>query len=39
MNDVFGNYVVQKMFEFGNLNQRKSLFSNLKGLMIVLSCD
>jgi hypothetical protein len=23
MKDVFGNYVIQKMFEFGSLNQRK----------------
>lgn len=24
--DVFGNYVVQKMFEFGNHQHRKSLY-------------
>lgn len=23
MKDVFGNYVIQKMFEYGSLNQRK----------------
>lgn len=31
MNDVFGNYVVQKMFEYGTLNQRRALFNDLKG--------
>ena len=39
MKDVFGNYVIQKMFEFGNLNQRKSLYSQIKGNMINLSMD
>jgi Pumilio-family RNA binding repeat len=39
MKDVFGNYVVQKMFEFGTNNQRKDLFSDLKGSILNLSCD
>lgn len=39
MKDVFGNYVVQKMFEFGSLNQRKQLFKDLQGRMLNLSCD
>ena len=39
MKDVFGNYVVQKMFEFGTLNQRKALFNDLKGAIMNLSCD
>jgi len=39
MKDVFGNYVVQKMFEFGSPNQRKMLFFDLKGRIFELSCD
>lgn len=39
MKDVFGNYVVQKMFEFGSPNQRKMLFYDLKGSILSLSCD
>lgn len=39
MKDVFGNYVVQKMFEFGTPNQRKLLFLDIKGSILSLSCD
>lgn len=39
MKDVFGNYVVQKMFEYGSLNQRKQLFKDLQGRMFDLSCN
>jgi pumilio RNA-binding family len=39
MKDVFGNYVVQKMFEFGSPNQRKQLFYDLRGSIYDLSCD
>ena len=39
MKDVFGNYVLQKMFEYGNPDQRKMLYGQLKGNMISLSCD
>ena len=39
MKDVFGNYVVQKMFEFGSPNHRKLLFNDLKGFIFTLSCD
>ena len=37
--DVFGNYVVQKMFEYGNLNQRRQLYNILKGNMWEYSQD
>jgi len=39
MKDVFGNYVVQKMFEFGSNSQRKSLFYVIKNHIIILSSD
>jgi hypothetical protein len=39
MKDVFGNYVIQKMFDYGNSNQRKLLYQELKGNMIMLSSD
>ena len=39
MKDVFGNYVVQKMFEFGSNSQRKALFSVIKNHIITLSSD
>jgi hypothetical protein len=39
MKDVFGNYVVQKMFEFGTNNQRKALFNDIKLNIIYLSSD
>jgi len=39
MKDVFGNYVIQKMFEYGNASQRQSLFLELKGKVYNLSQD
>ena len=30
-NDVFGNYVIQKLFEFGNGDVKRELKSTLKG--------
>ncbi len=37
--DVFGNYVVQKMFEYGSLPQRKDLFREVKGQILPYSID
>ncbi|KAF8609865.1 ARM repeat-containing protein [Ceratobasidium sp. AG-I] len=37
MTDVFGNYVVQKLFEFGSLEQRNLLVSVMEGHMLPLS--
>lgn len=36
-NDVFGNYVIQKLFEFGNDDIKRDLKSTLKGNMMLLS--
>lgn len=36
-NDVFGNYVIQKLFEFGNDDIRFDLKNTLKGNMMLLS--
>ena len=36
-NDVFGNYVIQKLFEFGNDDVKRDLKSTLKGNMRSLS--
>ena len=36
-NDVFGNYVIQKLFEFGNDEIRAGLKNTLKGNMMLLS--
>ena len=36
-NDVFGNYVIQKLFEFGNDDIRMDLKNTLKGNMMLLS--
>lgn len=37
MTDVFGNYVVQKLFEHGNQSQKKILANQMKGHVLALS--
>lgn len=37
INDVFGNYVVQKLYEFGTDSMKKQLKGTLKGNMMLLS--
>jgi mRNA-binding protein PUF3 len=37
MTDVFGNYVIQKMFEHGNQSQKKILANQMKGHIMTLS--
>jgi pumilio RNA-binding family len=37
LNDVFGNYVIQKLFEFGNEEMTVDLKNTLKGNMLLLS--
>ncbi|KAL9270900.1 Pumilio homolog 6, chloroplastic-like protein [Drosera capensis] len=37
MTDVFGNYVIQKFFEYGTPEQRKELANKLKGQILSLS--
>jgi mRNA-binding protein PUF3 len=37
MTDVFGNYVIQKLFEHGNQTQKKALANQMKGHMLALS--
>jgi hypothetical protein len=39
MMDVFGNYVVQKLFEHGSQIQKKLLAKAMKGRMVNLSLD
>ncbi|KAL3767135.1 hypothetical protein ACHAW5_003154 [Stephanodiscus triporus] len=36
-NDVFGNYVVQKLYEFGTQSMKKDLKATLTGNMLILS--
>lgn len=36
-NDVFGNYVVQKLYEFGTYEMKKDLKGTLEGNMLLLS--
>ena len=36
-NDVFGNYVVQKLLEFGTSDMKADLRDTLKGQMLALS--
>lgn len=36
-NDVFGNYVVQKLLEFGTPEMKANLRDTLKGEMLALS--
>ena len=36
-NDVFGNYVVQKLFGFGNKKMKEDLFETMVGEMVQLS--
>lgn len=36
-NDVFGNYVIQKLFEFGNEDMKRELKETLKGNVLLLS--
>ena len=35
--DVFGNYVIQKFFEHGDQNQKKTLANRMKGHVLSLS--
>jgi NifU-like protein involved in Fe-S cluster formation len=37
MTDVFGNYVIQKLFEHGDQNQKKILANKMKGRVLDLS--
>ncbi|MCI01227.1 pumilio-like protein, partial [Trifolium medium] len=37
MTDVFGNYVIQKFFEYGNPEQRRELADKLAGQILPLS--
>lgn len=37
MTDVFGNYVIQKFFEFGSESQIKGLANGMKGHVLSLS--
>ena len=37
MTDIFGNYVIQKLFEHGNQSQKKVLANQMKGHMVALS--
>lgn len=37
MTDVFGNYVIQKLFEHGNQAQKKILANQMKGHVMTLS--
>jgi mRNA-binding protein PUF3 len=37
MEDVFGNYVLQKLFEYGDQVQKKKLANAMKGKVIKLS--
>jgi pumilio RNA-binding family len=37
MNDVFGNYVVQKLFEYGTPGQRATLAEQLIGNVLKLT--
>ncbi|KAL8509694.1 hypothetical protein ACS0TY_016781 [Phlomoides rotata] len=37
MTDVFGNYVIQKLFEYGSPDQRKDLANKLEGQILPLS--
>ena len=39
MTDVFGNYVIQKFFEHGNQSQKRGLANQMKGHVVVLSCQ
>jgi pumilio RNA-binding family len=36
-NDVFGNYVVQKLFDFGSVKMKEDLHNTLRGEMLQLS--
>ena len=37
MTDVFGNYVIQKLFEHGKQSQKKALVNQMKGHVLALS--
>jgi mRNA-binding protein PUF3 len=37
MKDLFGNYVMQKLFEYGNQIQKKVLAGAMKGKVVDLS--
>lgn len=39
MTDVFGNYIVQKLFEYGTLVQKKLLAAKMKGHVAELSMN
>ena len=37
MTDVFGNYVIQKFFEFGSTEQQETLASRVRGHVLPLA--
>lgn len=37
MTDVFGNYVIQKFFEFGSLDQKLALATRIRGHVLPLA--
>lgn len=39
MTDVFGNYIVQKLFEYGTLVQKKLLAAEMKGHVAELATN
>ena len=39
MTDVFGNYIVQKLFEYGTLVQKKLLAAKMKGHVAELAMN
>lgn len=39
MTDVFGNYIIQKLFEFGTLVQKKLLAAKMQGNVVDLSMN
>lgn len=39
MTDVFGNYIVQKLFEYGTLVQKKLLAAKMQGNVVDLSMN
>jgi hypothetical protein len=39
MTDVFGNYVIQKFFEYGSLSHKDILAATMQGQVVLLSCQ
>jgi pumilio RNA-binding family len=37
MTDVFGNYVIQKFFEFGTPDQKRQLIAKIRGNVLSLA--